>query len=262
MDCGDARLHLNDLRRRRLPPAPRADVERHLESCPDCRGALELEGSLDDLLRRAVPRQPAPASLRARLAAMVASAPAAPVAPSRPEPARWRRLVTPALAASLALALAGVLIERHAGAAARAEALLTDELVNDHLRVLASQRPAEIESGGPHQVKPWFEGRLDFAPVVPAPARDGLVLRGGAIGYVLDRRAAVVQYTLRLHRLTLLVVRAEGLPWPAGAARVTGTRGFQVVRWRAGELGYALVSDVSASELGEVAGAFQAVTGR
>jgi anti-sigma factor RsiW len=168
----------------------------------------------------------------------------------------------PALAAGLALALAGGLVERRLGESGRAGHLLTEELVNDHLRVLASQRPAEIESGGPHQVKPWFEGKLDFAPVVPAPAGGELELRGGSVGYVLDRRAALLQYTLRLHRLTLLVVVAEGLPWADGPARATGSRGFQVVRWRAGQLGYALVSDVNAGELERVAEGFQASTGR
>jgi anti-sigma factor RsiW len=190
--------------------------ERHLQGCPACRRALEVEGALDDLLERSVPRRPAPPALRDRLAELAAAGPVSPEAGSIRPPARWRRAAAPALAAGLALAVAGLLVERQVGEASRAEALLTDELVNDHLRVLASLRPAEIDSGGPHQVKPWFEGRLDFAPVVPAPATGELQLHGGAIGYVRDRRAAVLQYTLRLHRITLLVVRADGLPWPPG----------------------------------------------
>jgi anti-sigma factor RsiW len=257
MDCGDVKIHLIDRRRGRLAPALRDEVERHLQACPGCRAALEAEGALDDLLERLVPRPPAPAALRDRLAELAAT----PGPRSHRSPSRWRPLAAPALAAGLALAAGGMLVERQVGEASRAEARLTDELVNDHLRVLASQHPAEIESGGPHQVKPWFEGRLDFAPVVPAPGAEEMQLRGGSIGYVLDRRAAVIQYTLRLHRLTLLVVRADGWPWPPGAARVTGARGIQVIRWRAGELGYALVSDASATDLAGVAESFQAATG-
>jgi len=138
--------------------------------------------------------------------------------------------------------------------------------VGDHLRLLVSQRPVEVESGGPHQVKPWFEGRLDFAPEVPLPEVADLRLRGGSVGWLLDRRAALLQYTLRLHRVTLLAYRSEGLA-PAGAlavgpepARVVPLRGFGVAAWRAGELEYALVSDVNPPELLSLAQAMALAT--
>jgi len=109
-------------------------------------------------------------------------------------------------------------------------------------------------------VKPWFEGKLDFAPEVPALEDTELRLRGGSVGYVFDRKAAVLIYALRQHLVTLLVFRPEGLAWPdASAGQVgpvhgleTSARGFNVVLWRSGELGYALVSDANAKELGEI----------
>ena len=45
-------------------------------------------------------------------------------------------------------------------------ASMVTEAVTNHLRLLSSQHPLDIESGNMHQVKPWYEGRLDFAPVV------------------------------------------------------------------------------------------------
>ena len=111
----------------------------------------------------------------------------------------------------------------HRGVGGRATlAVLTSEVVNDHLRVLASQHPVEVESGGSHQVKPWFEGKLDFAPVVPALDGTDVRLRGGSVGYVFDRKAAVLVYQLRLHVVTLLVFRAEGSPGPTQAAGRSG----------------------------------------
>ncbi len=52
--------------------------------------------------------------------------------------------------------------------------------------------------------------------------------------------------------MTLFVFRADGLPWPAiptvPVGDVRGTmktsRGFHVLLWRKGDLGYGLVSDV------------------
>jgi len=87
-------------------------------------------------------------------------------------------------------------------------------------------------------------------------------LKGGSVGYFRDRKAAVFVYARRLHPISLLVFRADGLAWPArGLTRINGTdasvaseRGFNVIVWRRGELGYALVSDVDAGELTALAG--------
>jgi len=135
------------------------------------------------------------------------------------------------------------------------------EAVNDHLRILSSRHPLDIESGGMHQVKPWFEGRLDFAPVVGFLGDQEFPLQGGAVGVFLDRKAAVFVFHRRLHAISLFVFRAEGLPWPTrGLTRVadaeahaTVARGFTVILWRSGGLGYALVSDVNRQELTQLA---------
>lgn len=178
---------------------------------------------------------------------------------------RWRALL-PALVAAALLGggLAGVaaaLRHDHPSAA------LVPELVNDHLRVLVAAAPAEQESADPRALEAWLAPRLGFAPAVPAPP-GAVRLRGAALGYVLDRKAAVVLYQLRLHQLSLFAFRAEGLAWPAGAAggeppalRPVPERGFHAVLWRAGALGYALVSDSSPEELAQVAGRLAAATG-
>jgi len=130
------------------------------------------------------------------------------------------------------------------------------EAVNDHLRVLYAERPVEIESGGVHQVKPWFAGRVDFAPVLSFGGDEEFPLQGGSVAYFLDRKAAAFQFKRRLHPNTLFVFRAEGLSWPV-AARSLGSlevaeateRGFHALLWRRADLGYALVSDLDESEL-------------
>lgn len=191
------------------------------------------EQVLDELLRRA-PRHAAPEALRRRLRLLAA-----------PAPAHWRAALAPALAAGVLLAAGGLLVVRGGGPGDGGA--LAAEAAHDHLRVLVRQRPPEVASGGPHQVKPWFEGKLDFAPDVPAPEGGEARLVGGSVGYVFDRKAAVLEYVDRGHAVTLLVFRADGLAWPrAGEASEAG---FQVVLWRRGGLGHALVSDLPAAEL-------------
>src|SRR2546422_282178 len=118
-----------------------------------------------------------------------------------------------------------------------------DAAVREHLascaacaRVLLSQRPMDVESSDVHQVKPWFAGRLDFAPAVAFDGDAEFPLRGGAVGYFLDRRAAVFLYSRRLHTISLFVVRADGLDWPERRLEMS-SRGFRVILWRAGAVG-------------------------
>lgn len=215
------------------------------------------ERVLDELLQRA-PREPAPEALRRRLQQLVADGGAAERG-ARRRP--WSGVLAPALAAGIVLVAGGVLVGREEGRGARGG--LAAEVVNDHLRVLAREQPPDVPSGGSHQVKPWFEGKLDFAPDVPTPAGDAIRLRGGSVGYLFDRKAAVLEYALGGHAGTLLVFRAEGLAWPAErvrrleriGARQAARDGFNVVLWRDGDLGYALVSDLPADALADVAAA-------
>jgi anti-sigma factor RsiW len=125
------------------------------------------------------------------------------------------------------------------------------------LRVLYSTHPLDVEGGGVHRVKPWFEGKVDFAPVVGFGGDDDFPLTGGSVAYFIDRKAAAYIYERRLHVATLLVYRAEGLPWsgvatvPLGHARAVQrtTHGFNVLMWRDGDLGYSLISDLNVQEL-------------
>lgn len=251
MTCDEARDLLLDAQRGRLPAEPRSRLDSHLAACAACAGEATAEQLLSEALESRLPQHAAPIALKRRLAAEW------PARRPRPWP-RWRSGLVPALA--LAAVLLAVIPIYYQRAGERGGAMVT-EAVNDHLRILSSQHPLDIESGGMHQVKPWFEGRLDFAPVVRFLGDDEFPLRGGAVGYFLDRKAAVFVFHRRLHAISLFVFRAEGLPWPTRglehvgpvAARVTASRGFNAILWREGELGYALVSDVEVPDLTRLA---------
>jgi anti-sigma factor RsiW len=257
MDCEQARDQLHDLRRGRLEPARAEEVRGHLTGCEGCRREAEAEAVLDQALAERLPRHPASPALRRQLEALVAGRPGsqAPSGPAR----QVRRLLAPALAAALALLSTALLVERQARTQGDVAERLAAELVSDHLRQLVSVHPLDVESSVTHEVKPWFEGRLDFAPAVPPDGGD-LRLLGGSVGYVLDRKAAVISYAVRRHRVTLLAFPAAGLPWPAPdrtlggvPARALSQRGFSVLLWRDQGLGYVLVSDVNVHDLEQLA---------
>ena len=205
----------------------------------------------DEALRaalRRLPRQSAPEHLKRALAERW-------LEPRRLNFARVARGLA-SVAAGAALA-ATVLLGWRAHTASQG---LFVEAVNDHLRVLYAEHPVEIESGGVHQVKPWFAGRVDFAPALGFGGDDDFPLQGGAIALFLDRKAAAFEFKRRLHPITLFVFRAEGLAFPT-ASRAIGSsqaalrteRGFHVLLWRRADLGYALVSDLDEQELAVLA---------
>jgi anti-sigma factor (TIGR02949 family) len=247
MPCPDVRAHLLAYHAGRLEPALQDTVRAHLDACPACSHEDAAEHALTEILERRLPQHPAPLALKRRLAA--GWPPGAAVLRRR-----WVAGLVPAIAAG-AVVLALVLVMQAPWWARPDLATVAREAVNDHLRVVERLGALPVTSPLIHQVKPWFTGQIDFAPVVPFAGDMEFPLRGGAVERFLDRRAAVFVYGRRLHTISLLVFRATGLPWTPGesARRTTTERGFNVVLWRAGDLGYALVSDVDARDLAELA---------
>ena len=243
MDCGKAReLNLTGLRGH-LPSETAAELREHLSSCARCRDHAEAERVLSEVLETRLPQYAAPLALKRRLAA---SWPA-------PAPPAVRRIGRPARAAALAMAAAAAVILVVAGSTTlfveQRSALrqLESETVNDHLRMLGGAPLAQV-AGGLHEVRPWFGGKLDFAPAVRFAGNDEFPLQGGAVEPFLDRRAAVFVYKRRQHTASLFVVQGDGLAFPTRLR--TGTvRGFSVALWSAGDQGYALVSDLNPTEL-------------
>jgi anti-sigma factor RsiW len=241
---------------------------RHIRACPACMDHQSVESETDDLLSAKLPRFQAPPRLKERLRTMTSDKLAAHVAYQRAGDSRLRRWAIPMVAAALSAAVAwGVLRVQDRGN----DNALIAEAVNDHVRIISSSHPVEIESGGIHQVKPWFTGRLDFAPRMAFSGDDEFPLLGGSVGYMLDRKAAVFVFKCRLHTITLLVFPSARLTWPTsrplrlgmedGARSGAGSRdaieqewrGFNVLAWKRADLGFALVSDVNRADLVKLA---------
>jgi len=262
-DCRTMRELLLDAVRGRLAAPQSVAFTAHLQTCSDCRRLFEREQALEHALERR-PRHALPDSLREKLAGTLAtaaappaaSAPAAGAAPAPPRRRlnRWAAMIVPGLAAAL---LAALLVRGFGGS----RQPLIDEAINDHLRVLYAQHPIEIESGGIHQVKPWFAGKLDFAPVLEFSGDEEFPLEGGAIALFADRKAATFVFKHRLHTASLFVFRSQDLSFPSHPDRAVGgrsaasaaSRGFNVLLWRDHDLGYALVSDMDPAALARLA---------
>jgi len=181
-------------------------------------------------------RMPAPERLREQLARRH-------LAPRRP----WRTWI-PAFALGAASAAAAVLLLVRSPVPEAPEApdvAALDEIVGDYQRVVIAPRPLDVETNDMHNVKPWFTGKLDFAPPVNFIGDDEFRLRGGSLAVFQGRKAAAFVYQRRLHTITLLVY-ADAAARPRGE---TTSRGFHIIRWVSGGFGMALVSDMGWDDL-------------
>ena len=234
-----------------LAPVPMAELRAHLAACAECRHEETAEGALTRALDQ-LPQHPASLGLKRRLAELAPGPQASPAA-LRP---RWR---TRALTLAAATVLLGAVALPLALQRVRLSADLAGEVVQSHLGVLDGSRPLQIVSSGIHEVKPWFAGKLDFAPQTAFAGDADFPLQGGAVGIFRGRRAATLVYKRRTHLISLFIVRADGLSWPSRSpvgrergGRAT-VRGFNLLVWKQGDLGYALVSDLDGRELSDLA---------
>ena len=235
--CAELQPLLREGARGRLNGERAARVSSHVATCAACRAVSEEERALDQLLGDKLPQHPASLALKRRLEARLPMVAAPP--PRRT--ARRAALIALPLAACAALVLA---------VRPRLEARdpLVAEAIADHLRVVYREQPVDVESGGPHRVKPWFTGRLDFAVPQVYGGDQEFTLLGGAVALFEDRKAALLVYKRQLHTISLFVFPVEGLNLPS-EPRLRQSRGFSVVLWRQGDLGYALTSDLNGGDL-------------
>jgi anti-sigma factor RsiW len=178
---------------------------------------------------------------------------------------RLRSLLVPiGVAAALVLAMSlGFSMGKRRG---DPMALLGTEAVNDHLRMLEGEAPLQVQASDLHQVKPWFAGKLDFAPPITFKGDDDYPLLGGQVARFLERRVACFVFARRLHKISLFVVPKQDLAGPresptgfaATPEQSFTSRGFSVVSWERGELAYLLVSDLNTAELLELGRRIQA----
>ncbi|OXJ16984.1 anti-sigma factor family protein [Burkholderia sp. HI2500] len=279
MDCNEARALLDADVDRELSAPDALRVQQHVEACEACRRERARIVTLVQAVRQADYHR-APDALRAGILASLPAAADAPVreqAQPQPEPRstpqprprgrRWFSWLTdqggsarpasagmgPRVAALpglgwgvallVALAAAGgmTLSARHADTDRT-----VDELVSSHVRADLSAHDIDVISTDRHTVKPWFNGRIDYAPPVEDLAAAGFALVGGRLDYVGRRRVAVLVYRYRQHVIDVYVRPAGEGP---GAPYTTVSQGYALDRWEAAGMTWWAVTDAEPSAL-------------
>ncbi|MDP9290749.1 MAG: zf-HC2 domain-containing protein, partial [Verrucomicrobiota bacterium] len=147
------------------------EVEKHIQACPQCRQTYRNLSVLKEAVTASAPYFKAPAHLRRSIIAAT-SKQVASEEPSLAPPWSWcwsNLTAGLAMAACLVLGFfAALQVHQHS-----ARDLLLGELTASHVRSLLATHLMDVASTDQHTVKPWFDGKLDFAPPVKDLAESG-----------------------------------------------------------------------------------------
>ena len=249
MRCADCRESLNALVDGEIAGAEATDVREHLAECVECRREHEALVDTSSLLREGLVRHAAPDVLKARLRSALAQSPPF----SAPVPVRGRSWITLAAAGiAIAMASSGITL---AVARRAPQSTPGTEVLAGHLRSLMPGHLTDVASTNQHNVKPWFNGRVDFSPAVPDLDSAGFPLIGGRLDYVGGRPVAAVVYGRRQHMISVYSWPAAG----AAADRVpaaSDVRGYHLMTWTSEGLTYWAASDLNPQELAQFVRAF------
>jgi anti-sigma factor RsiW len=240
MTCAESRPLLAAYFDRELDPAASARLADHVAGCADCEAALDRAAAVHDALASAALTHAPPAHLGERIRGAIGDA-------ARPRRAWYRhaqRWAAVPLAAMLAATVAWVTTVNLAGRAGHDR--LVDELVAGHVRALMVDHLVDVPSSDQHTVRPWFNGKIDFAPPVTDFGAAGFPLVGGRVDYVDGRAVAVLVYRRHQHLVNVFI-------WPTEdtdeTPAVRAVQGYHLLRWSQSGLRYWAVSDLNAAEL-------------
>ena len=212
-------------------------IEQHLGSCLECSAAYrKLE-----LLRAEIADADLDFASDAVLQRLRAST------QPKERKSAWR---TPAYlaAAAAVLVLAFLLPGRFTAGRASTDR----EIVDSHLRSLLGDHLIDIPSSDRHTVKPWFQGKLEFAPPVPDLSAKGFTLVGGRLDVIDTRKVAALVYKRRDHVINLWISQGDA---GQGESEVGG---YHLIRWSKDGMTWRAVSDLDAAELRTFAAAIRA----
>jgi anti-sigma factor RsiW len=248
MNCDEARHLLPALVDGELTVSEARQLDAHLVQCAECRGEHAALAQLRGAVRSQAEYFRAPVELESAILAALPASPAASAARTAPQPTRrprWNWLgATGAFAAVVAAIWSVALLLMLPSYEDR----VADEVTSSHVRALLSQRPADVASSDRHTVKPWFAGKLDFAPPVRDLSADSFPLIGGRLDYIDHQHVAALVYGHKQHVIDVFVwPAARGKPNAAPIA--TSRQGYRILRWTRDGMTFWAVSDTDADAL-------------
>lgn len=240
MNCALALRMLDAHIDNELDAATVGEIATHVATCAACTTAHNQRVVIRSALHTTALRHAAPQGLRKSILRSIEQ-PRTPATRSR----TWRWWEAAVLGASTAVfgALGGWWF-----AQPHALDVSPDYAVARHVASLSPEGPRiDVASSDHHVVRPWFQGRLEFAPMVRDLSAQGFDLIGARVDHLGEREAVAVLYRLNRHIISVFSWRGDAPP--TDAERSATIRGFNVRTWSDTDMHFAAVSDTDSAEL-------------
>jgi anti-sigma factor RsiW len=248
MRCDESEIMLHALIDGELDAGHARDVEAHVAGCAECGEKFAAFRTMHEVMSAAPLKETAPAHLRKRVEALMAT-PASRVVSIRQFMRPTRRsffggfAIGSALSAAVAAGVVLTVIRRD-----QAETI-ADEVVSAHIRSLQAGHLMDVETSDQHTVKPWFNGRVDVAPPVVDLTAESFTLLGGRLDYIDSEPVAAIVYQRRKHVINLFVARHLGTKRPRTLSETI--QGYNCRHWSQDGFDLWAVSDLVGDELDE-----------
>jgi anti-sigma factor RsiW len=221
-------------------------IAEHEAGCEACHAYLTDLRRLSAEMHQ-LGREPAPPGLEERIRAALAEEPGRSVI-RFPAQTRWRGFVQQAasMAAVCLLSVFGTWAVIHQPETVPA---IQHDVVAAHVRSLLQNSTIQVASSDQHTVRPWFNGKVEFAPPVKDLTAEGFPLAGGRLDFVDGHRVATLVYRHGPHTVSVFV-------WPEGVSapprHQVQVDGLNVLSWTKDGMVWWAVSDMAPGELREL----------
>lgn len=249
MNCDQASPLIQPYADGELDAARILELERHLRDCPACAQIRRTQQSLKKALKHDALFHAAPEDFRRSLQQKLRAEAGIEAAPTR-KPSRfgsswnwnWLNPASVGFATACLALVLGFAVTRPS-----AQSQLEQEIVSGHIRSLMADHALDVVSTDQHTVKPWFDGKLTFAPPVKDLAAQDFPLIGGRLDYLGGNPVAALVFHRHKHVINLFV-------WPTtdsdtAPAPIAPRAGYQLIHWTRAGMTFWAVSDVNAGEL-------------
>jgi anti-sigma factor RsiW len=239
MTCHEAGPLLNARLDNELDMAGSTNIDLHLSECRACAAQYAALQNLRDEIAAAGIAYAPEATLERNLEAQF-------LRKRKPPVQLWNGSWLSASLTAVAVGVALLIVLVPTLRKSNESGAMSVEILDNHLRALQPAHLVDVPSSDRHTVKPWFQGKVNFAPPVPDLSKDDFALLGGRLEVIHQQPAAAIVYRRRQHIVSLYVSPSPGAD---SKAEVNELAGYHLLHWRQNNLSYWAVSDVDGNDL-------------
>ena len=244
MDCKQCETKLESYLDGEITLSDRRDFEEHINDCTLCKNKLESLRSVQNLVQK-ITYTNIPAALKKNIQNQLRDY-------TGEESKKTNLLHWLGFGGAMATGSLATWVFMTFVLISPLQTQLSDEIISAHVRSLMFDHATDVKSDDRHTVKPWFNGRVDFAPPVKDLKDAGFELLGGRLDYIQNKAISALVYQRRSHTINTFILKNNDGE-ETTAPQLIERQGYNLLFWKNKGLDYWVISDLNKEELKEFA---------